>query len=144
MLVPDRPIESDPEFQRLWGDDIDQTTCPTCKSDMVDFRDSGRGFILCPHCDLGKPKNNHVNFNLHWYGMDEYQTFENGLVSESRADMADLQKWWAENFHWQIREYQNGAYVPADIWDCNESGQWFIYHRGYQIGCVTEVPHGSR
>ena len=140
--IPDRPIESDPEFQRLWGDDIDQTTCPTCNADMVDFRDVGKSFILCQHCDLDKPRNNDVNFNLHWYGMDSYQSFDNGLVSESREDMAELQVWWAENFHWEIRQHQDGKYVKADILDGNDAGQWFNYSRGYQIGCITEKQNG--
>jgi hypothetical protein len=141
-FTPDRPIESDPEFQRLWGDGVDQTTCPVCKCDMVDYRDFGKSYILCPHCDLHQPLNNEVDFFLRWYGMDEYQSFDNGLVSESRKDMAELQVWWSENFHWEIREYQSGKYVEADILDGNDAGQWFIYSRGYQIGCITEKQNG--
>ena len=141
MFVPDRPIESDPRFQAIWGD---PDLCPKCETELRDLRDAGHAFLVCPICDLGEPKNNKVNFILNWYGMDSWQSFDNGLIEETRQGMAELQDWWAENLHLEIREYRNGKYVRSDISDGNEAGQWFIYSRGYQIGCVTEAVNGAR
>ncbi len=141
MFVPDRPIESDPRFQAMWGD---PDTCPKCETELHNLRDAGHAYLVCPVCDLGEPKDNDVLFNLHFYGMTECQSFENGIVEHSRSEMFDLQMWWEENLHWTLAEYKDGKYLPADVRDGNESGQWFIYHRGYQIGCVTEVSNGSR
>jgi len=141
MIEPERPIETDPAFQAMWGD---PDLCPKCDTELRDLHDSGHSFLVCPHCDLGEPKNNDVRFVLNWYGMDEWQSFDNGLVEETRQGMVDLQDWWAENLHLEIRQFENGKYVKADIADGNEAGQWFIYRRGYQIGCVTEVSNGSR
>lgn len=141
MIVPDRPIESDPRFQAMWGD---ADLCPKCKTELRDLHDEGHAFLVCPVCDLGEPKNNDVSFKLTLYGMTECQGFENGIIDESRAEMSETQKWWEDNLHWTIAEFKNGKYIPADIKDGNESGQWFIYSRGYQIACIVEVPNGSR
>jgi len=122
--------------------EFDADLCPKCETELENIRDGEDPCLLCPICDLGQPRNIETDFYLNWYGMDEYQSFENGLLSESRKDMAELQVWWAENFHWEIREYQSGKYVEADILDGNDAGQWFIYSRGYQIGCITEKQNG--
>lgn len=137
--VPDRPIESDPRFQAMWGD---ADLCPTCDDELRDLHDDGHAFLVCPTCDLGEPANNDVSFKLKFYGMTECQGFDDGIVDESRAEMSDTQTWWEENLHWTIAKYEDGKYVPAKIKDGNESGQWFIYARGYQIACIVEVPNG--
>jgi hypothetical protein len=139
MIVPDRPIESDPRFQAMWGD---ADLCPKCGTELRDLHDDGHAFLVCPVCDLGEPKNNDVSFKLKFYGMTEHQGFDDGIIDESRAEMSETQKWWEDNLHWTIAEFKDGNYIPADIKDGNEAGQWFIYSRGYQIACIVEVPNG--
>ena len=139
MLVPDRPIESDPAFQAMWGD---ADLCPKCDHELRDLQDDGHAFLVCPICDLGEPQNNDVSFKLKFYGMTECQGFEDGIIDESRAEMWETQKWWEDNLHWTFAEYKDEKYIPADVRNGNESGQWFIYARGYQIACIVEVPNG--
>ena len=74
--------------------------------------------------------------------MTECQGFDNGISDESRAEMWETQKWWENNLHWTFAEYKDEKYIPADVRNGNESGQWFIYARGYQIACIVEVPNG--
>ena len=58
--VPDRPIEDDPEFQRLWGD--------------------------CDHAhEMDEPDENDTRFKLTWAGMDEYKSFDNGIIARLRS-----------------------------------------------------------
>lgn len=139
MFVPDRPIETDPRFQAMWGD---ADLCPKCETELSDLHDDGHAFLVCPICDLGEPKNNDVSFNLKFYGMTECQGFEDGIIDESRAEMWETQKWWEDNLHWTLAEYKDGKYIPADVRDGNEACQWFVYARGYQIACIVEVPNG--
>lgn len=139
MFVPDRPVEDDPVFQRMWGD---ADLCPNCDAEMRNIRDNDHPCLLCPHCDLDEPFNNDVRFNLHFYGMTECQGFENGIIDDSRADMYETQKWWKENLQWEIAEYHNEQFIPADIRNGNDAGQWFVFHRGNQIACITEIMDG--
>ena len=141
MFVPDRPIESDPRFQAMWGD---PDLCPKCDHELHNLRDAGHAFLVCPVCDLGEPKDNDVLFNLHFYGMSECQSFENGIVEHSRSEMFDLQVWWEQNLHWKLSKIVNGIHQIADVRDGNPAGQYFIWWRGNQIGCLTEVTHGAR
>lgn len=139
MLVPDRPIESDPRFQAMWGD---APLCNKCDEELRDINDDGHKCLVCPICDLGEPKNNDTLFNLHFYGMTECSGFHNGLVSESRTEMYELQMWWEHNLHWKLSKMTSGIHKPGDVWDGNPAGQYFIWYRGNQIGCLTEVKNG--
>lgn len=141
MLVPDRSIGSDMRWQAMWGD---APLCTYCDGELRDLNDDGHKCLVCPVCDLGEPKDNGTLFNLHLYGMTECSGFENGLVSESRADMFDLQMWWEQNLHWTLSKIVNDIHRPADVRDSNPAGQYFIWWRGNQIGCLTEVFDGSR
>jgi len=141
MFVPDRSIESDMRWQAMWGD---APLCTKCDGELRDLNDDGHKCLVCPVCDLGEPKNNDVLFNLHFYGMTECQSFENGIVEHSRSEMFDLQVWWEQNLHWKLSKIVNGIHEIADVRDGNLAGQYFIWWRGNQIGCLTEVTHGAR
>ena len=122
MYIPDRPIESDPEFQRLWGDDDHQHS--------MDY-----------------PDDNDTQFNLHWFGMDEYLSFDNGIIADTREEMDRLVDFWIYEDGLEIKQHphnglesdtENGL-EDADVINGNPAGQYFIIQRGYCIGIVTEV-----
>ena len=141
MFIPDRPIESDPAYQAMWGD---ADLCSKCETELRNLHDEGHAYLVCPKCDLGEPEKKDVLFNLHFYGMRECQSFENGIVEDSRDEMFDLQMWWEENLDWKLSQIVNDIHELADVREGNPAGQYFIWWRGYQIGCVTEIFDGPR
>ena len=120
--VPDRPIESDPEFQRLWGDDDHQH-------------------------QMDEVEDNDTQFNLHWFGMDEYLSFDNGIIADTRDEMDRLVDFWIREDGLDIKQHPHngvqsdtaGGLEEADVIDGNPAGQYFIIQRGRCIGLVTEV-----
>jgi len=120
--VPDRPIESDPEFQRLWGDDDHQH-------------------------QMDEVEDNDTQFNLHWFGMDEYLSFDNGIIADTRDEMDRLVDFWIREDGLDIKQHPHngvqsdtdGGLEEADVINGNPAGQYFIIQRGHRIGLVTEV-----
>jgi hypothetical protein len=120
--VPDRPIESDPEFQRLWGDDDHQH-------------------------QMDEVEDNDTQFNLHWFGMDEYLSFDNGIIADTRDEMDRLVDFWIREDGLDIKQHPHngvqsdtdGGLEEADVINGNPAGQYFIIQRGRVIGLVTEV-----
>lgn len=120
--VPDRPIESDPEFQRLWGDDDHQH-------------------------QMDEVEDNETQFNLHWFGMDEYLSFDNGIIADTRDEMDRLVDFWIREDGLDIKQHPHngvqsdtdGGLEEADVINGNPAGQYFIIQRGRCIGLVTEV-----
>ena len=120
--VPDRPISADPEFQRLWGDD-----------DHVHAMDDS--------------EENDIRFKLTWVGMDEYKSFDNGIIADTRQEMDRLCDFWIYEDGLEIKQYPHDGkesdtsadMVPADVIEGNPSGQYFIIERKWIIGVVTEV-----
>ena len=120
--VPDRPIESAPEFQRLWGDDDHQH-------------------------QMDEVEDNDTQFNLHWFGMDEYLSFDNGIIADTRHEMDRLVDFWIREDGLAIKQHPHngvqsdtdGGLEEADVINGNPAGQYFIIQRGRCIGLVTEV-----
>jgi hypothetical protein len=120
--VPDRPISADPEFKRLWGDD-----------DHVHAMDD--------------PNDNDTQFKLTWVGMDEYKSFDNGIIADTRQEMDRLVDFWVYEDGLEIMQHRHDGkesdtsadMVPADVIEGNPSGQYFIIERKWIIGVVTEV-----
>ena len=111
-LVPDRPIESDPEFQRLWADDDHEH-------------------------EMSEPDDNECKFHLKWIGMDEYLSFDNGIVADTRDEMDRLVDFWIYEDGLEIKQHpHNGIQsdtsgagalqISAGIhdWNCNGEVEW--------------------
>tara|TARA_R110002074_G_scaffold104047_1_gene224624 strand:- start:260 stop:661 length:402 start_codon:yes stop_codon:yes gene_type:complete len=120
--VPDRPISADPNFQRMWGDD-----------DYVH--------------EMDEVEDNDTQFNLHWFGMDEYLSFDNGIIADTRDEMDRLVDFWIREDNLEIKQHPHngkesdvhGGLEDADVINGNPAGQYFIIQRGRVIGVVTEV-----
>ena len=130
--VPDRPIEDDPEFQRLWGD--------------------------CDHVQaMEDPDGNDTQFKLHWFGMEEYLSFDNGIIADTRQEMDRLVDFWIHEDGLEIKQHPHdgresdttAGMVQADVIAGNPAGQYFIIgisphsKRRLPIGVVTEVLNGQ-
>ena len=120
--VPDRPISADPNFQRMWGDD-----------DHVH--------------EMDKPESNDTQFNLHWFGMDEYLSFDSGLIADTRDEMDRLVDLLRNECGLEVVQHPHngeesdvqGGLEDADVLNGNPAGQYFIIERRRVIGVVTEV-----
>jgi hypothetical protein len=120
--VPDRPISADPNFQRLWGDD-----------DHVH--------------EMDEPDQNDTQFNLHWFGMDEYLSFDSGLIADTRDEMDRLVDLLVNECDLEVKQHPHngeesdvhGGLEDADVLNGNPAGQYFIIERRRVIGVVTEV-----
>jgi hypothetical protein len=122
MYIPERPIENDPEWQRLWGDDDHEHL-------------------------MELPNDNDVEFRLNWFGVDEYKSFDSGLIAETRDEMDLLVDFWIHEDGLEIKQHLhngeesdiNGKLVTANVITGNPAGQYWILERGRIIGVVTEV-----
>ena len=122
MYIPDRPIESDPEWQRLWGDDDHEHS--------MDY-----------------PDDNDTQFNLHWFGVDEYKSFDNGIIADTRDEMDQLVDFWIYEDGFEIKQHPHngkesdiqGGLEKANVIFGNPAGQYWILESGRIIGVVTEV-----
>ena len=82
------------------------------------------------------------DFKLHLYGCNEYRSLEAGLIAEVNTEMdqysKELEREGFSFFEYQYREGKAKIEVPADFINSNPSRQYFVRHKGYEIGCITE------
>ena len=123
--VPDRPISADPEFQRLWGDDDHVHT-------------------------MEDPEENDTRFKLTWIGMDDYKSFDNGIIADTREEMDRLVDFFVYEDGLAVMQYPHDGkqsdtsseMVDADVIAGNPAGQYFIFENGKKIGTVVEKNDG--
>ena len=119
--------------------------CNTCgEAPIIVWDEGARDIMACPVCDLGKPADNDRKFSVHFYGIkdgEDYHSFENGVIADTRTEMQELADWWLENMHWEILEVQGDRdkLVKANVLEGNPAQQYWIYEQNHEIACIVEV-----
>jgi hypothetical protein len=130
---------------------LDADMCGVCHEVCTYAEDDmGRMMPFCEYCSGDKIRDFDREFQVHWYGQDEHGGFHGwpqGLIAENREEMQFVVEYMRNNDALSTMQHQhNGkesdigaALERADVINSNPARQYFFYHNGRQVGCLTEI-----
>lgn len=133
---------------------LDADMCGVCH-EVCDYveDDEGRMIAFCEYCSGDKTRDFDREFKVHWYGQDSsggFRGWGQGLIGENREEMQFVVDYMRNNDSLLVMQHQHdgkksdigAALEPADVINSNPARQYFVYHDGIQVGCITEILDG--